>query len=86
MTDRRDRVLVHFIVVFQVVILSRIIKDEEQAISSAAGIKLIAELLQTSKSNDILALAADCVARLTHTRAGKVKKMTNTLCYYFKMH
>ena len=62
-----------FIFIQQVVILARIIKDEEQSISSAAGIKLIAELLQTSKSNDILALAADCVARLTHTRAGKGK-------------
>jgi hypothetical protein len=54
----------------QVVVLAPIIPDEEQAISSAAGIKLLVELLQYSKSNVIKALAADCVARLAHTRAG----------------
>ncbi|KAJ8303491.1 hypothetical protein KUTeg_019887 [Tegillarca granosa] len=55
---------------FQVVVLARIIPDEEQALSSAAGIKLLVDLLQDSESNDILALAADCIARLAHTRAG----------------
>ncbi|XP_050397843.2 ankyrin and armadillo repeat-containing protein [Patella vulgata] len=55
---------------FQVVILSLIIPDEEQATSSAVGIKLLVELLQESKSDHILALAADCIARLAHTRAG----------------
>ena len=55
----------------QVVVLARIIPDEEQAISSAAGIKLLVDLLQESKSDVILALTADCIARLAHTRAGE---------------
>ena len=55
----------------QIVVLAKIIPDEEQAISSAAGIKLLVDLLQNSKNKDALALAADCIARLTHTRAGK---------------
>ncbi|XP_052818748.1 ankyrin and armadillo repeat-containing protein-like [Mya arenaria] len=55
---------------FQVVILSRIIPDEEQALSSATGIKLLVDLLQDSQSEQILALASDCIARLAHTRAG----------------
>ncbi|GFO39289.1 ankyrin and armadillo repeat-containing protein [Plakobranchus ocellatus] len=54
----------------QVVILARIIPDEEQAKSSAAGIKLLVDLLQDSRSEEVQALAADCVASLTHTRAG----------------
>lgn len=55
---------------FQVVVLSRIIPDEEQAQSSAAGIKLLVDLLQDSQSHQMLSLAADCIARLAHTRAG----------------
>ena len=51
--------------------LSRIIPDEEQALSSATGIKLLVDLLQDSQSEPILALAADCIARLAHTRAGR---------------
>ena len=53
------------------VTLARIIPDEEQAVSSAAGIKLLVDLLQDSKSNETLALTADCIARLSHTRAGE---------------
>ncbi|RUS75422.1 hypothetical protein EGW08_016801 [Elysia chlorotica] len=53
-----------------VVILARIIPDEEQAKSSAAGIKLLVDLLQDSQSDEVLALAADCIASLAHTRAG----------------
>ncbi|XP_074644329.1 ankyrin and armadillo repeat-containing protein-like [Tubulanus polymorphus] len=55
---------------FQVVILARIIPDEEQAISSAQGIKTLVDILTNSQNNEILALAADCIARLAHTRAG----------------
>ena len=50
--------------------LARIIPDEEQAVASAAGIKLIVDILNESSSKVIQALAADCVARLAHTRAG----------------
>ena len=53
--------------------LARIIPDEEQAISSAAGIKLLTDLLHDSKSDFILALTADCIARLAHTRAGTLE-------------
>jgi hypothetical protein len=52
-------------------VLARIIPDEEQALSSAAGIKLLVDLLQDSTSNETIALACDCIARLSHTRAGK---------------
>lgn len=55
---------------YQVVILARIIPDEEQAKSSAAGIKLLVDLLQDSRSEEVLALVADCIASLAHTRAG----------------
>ena len=61
-------------VVLKVVVLARIIPDEEQAISSAAGVKLLVDLLHDSKSDSILALAADCIARLAHTRAGRSKE------------
>lgn len=50
--------------------LSRVIPDEEQAVISAAGIKLISDILNESRSPVIQALAADCIARLAHTRAG----------------
>ncbi|CAG2212123.1 ankyrin and armadillo repeat-containing protein-like [Mytilus edulis] len=55
---------------FQVVVLARIIPDTEQALSSAAGIKLLIDLVQDSTDNEILALSCDCIARLSHTRAG----------------
>lgn len=55
--------------------LSRVIPDEEQAVISAAGIKLISDVLYDSKSAIIQALAADCIARLAHTRAGKVSTL-----------
>nr|XP_006821473.1 PREDICTED: ankyrin and armadillo repeat-containing protein-like [Saccoglossus kowalevskii] len=55
---------------FQVVVLARIIPDEDQASSSAIGIKLLVDLLEESNSQEIHGLAADCIARLAHTRAG----------------
>jgi len=64
----------------QVVVLSRIIPDEEQAISSATGIKLLVDLLQDSQSEQILSLASDCIARLAHTRAGKYTQSTCSSC------
>ncbi len=72
----------------KIVVMARIIPDEEQAISSAAGIKLLVDLLRDSANEVILALAADCVARLAHTRAGAHKEVpvicilnvTRTLC------
>ncbi|XP_072169198.1 ankyrin and armadillo repeat-containing protein-like [Diadema setosum] len=55
---------------FQVVILARIIPDEDQATTSAIGIKLLVDLLEQSQNPIILALTAGCLARLAHTRAG----------------
>ncbi|XP_014777357.1 ankyrin and armadillo repeat-containing protein, partial [Octopus bimaculoides] len=55
---------------FQIVILARIITDEDKAITSAMGIRILVDLLENSVNDAILTLAADCVARLTHTRAG----------------
>jgi len=65
----------------QVVVLSRIIPDEEQALSSAAGIKLLVDILQESSSKEVLALAADCIARLGHTRAGRLCSASFSMCY-----
>lgn len=57
---------------YQVVVLSRIIPDEEPAFSSAEGIKTIVDRLSKTKNDDVRALASDCIARLAHTRAGGV--------------
>lgn len=59
------------------VILARIIPDEEQAVASAAGIKLIVDILNESTSHVIQGLAADCIARLAHTRAGRITLLTH---------
>jgi len=56
----------------QAIVLSRVIPDEEQAVISAAGIKLISDILNESRSPVIQSLAADCIARLAHTRAGEL--------------
>ncbi|XP_033113077.1 ankyrin and armadillo repeat-containing protein-like [Anneissia japonica] len=55
---------------FQVVVLARIIPDEDQATSSAIGIKLLVDMLEQSKNDQILTITCDCIARLAHTRAG----------------
>ena len=54
---------------FQVVVLSRIIPDEDQSLTSATGIKLLVSLLD-SKTEDIQAAAANFIGGLAHTRAG----------------
>lgn len=54
------------------VVLARVIMDAQQALSTAAGIKLLIDLVQDSTDNSILALACDCIARLSHTRAGTI--------------
>jgi hypothetical protein len=56
---------------FQVVVLARIIPDEEQAKSSAIGIKLLVDILDQSDVDNIKAEAASFIACLAHTRAGK---------------
>ncbi|KAK6480057.1 ankyrin and armadillo repeat-containing protein-like [Huso huso] len=55
---------------FQCVVLSRIIPDKQPASACALAIQTIVGILEHSQSKPILALAADCVGRLAHTRAG----------------
>ncbi|XP_075043561.1 ankyrin and armadillo repeat-containing protein-like [Mixophyes fleayi] len=55
---------------FQLVVLADIVTDKDPSYTCAIGIQTLVELLETAQSNDTLALAADCVARLTHARAG----------------
>ncbi|XP_069509428.1 ankyrin and armadillo repeat-containing protein-like [Ambystoma mexicanum] len=55
---------------FQSIVLARIIPDQESANTSATGIKILVDALEHSSSAKTVALAADCVARLAHTRAG----------------
>ncbi|XP_073516034.1 ankyrin and armadillo repeat-containing protein-like isoform X2 [Phyllobates terribilis] len=55
---------------FQLVVLAHIISDKDPSYTSAVGIQTLVELLETTRSYNALALAADCVARLSHTRAG----------------
>ncbi|EDO46402.1 predicted protein [Nematostella vectensis] len=54
---------------FQVVVLSRIIPDEDQSMTCANGIKLLVSLLD-SQSEDTQTLAANFIGGLAHTRAG----------------
>ncbi|XP_053305618.1 ankyrin and armadillo repeat-containing protein-like [Spea bombifrons] len=74
---------------FQVVVLARIIPDVDPAYTSAAGIQMLVCLLEGSSSGDVVALAADCVARLSHTRAGVPAAMVSIdvvrmLCQHLK--
>jgi ankyrin repeat protein len=69
---------------FQVVVLARVMLDVEPAVSSAAGIKLLVDIIRrtgdedrvtaaansTSTRDAVEGLAADCIARLSHTRHG----------------
>lgn len=61
--------------------MSRIIPDEEPALSSANGINMLVGILQKTNSDDIRALASDCVARLAHTRAGNMKILFSIIIY-----
>jgi len=65
----------------QVVVLSRIIPDEEPAVSSAEGIKTIVDRLAGAKDDNVRAVAADCIARLAHTRAGGVACLQNVTVF-----
>ncbi|KAM4017762.1 LOW QUALITY PROTEIN: ankyrin and armadillo repeat-containing protein [Anomaloglossus baeobatrachus] len=55
---------------FQLVVLAHSISDKDPSYTCAVGIQILVELLESTHSYDTLALAADCVARLSHTRAG----------------
>jgi len=63
--------------------LAGIFRDVEPAIASATGIRLLVDVVSSnpdvtvtsgcSASDGARALAADCVARLAHTRHGKLR-------------
>ncbi|MBN3290852.1 ANKAR protein, partial [Polypterus senegalus] len=55
---------------FQCVVLSSIIPNQKPASIRALGIKTIVDIMEEPHSKPVLALAADCVGRLAHTRAG----------------
>ena len=54
---------------FQVVVLSRIFPDEDQATTSAAGIQKLVTLLQQD-NEDLQAMCSNFIAGLSHTRPG----------------
>nr|XP_033796329.1 ankyrin and armadillo repeat-containing protein-like isoform X2 [Geotrypetes seraphini] len=54
---------------FQSVVLSRIILNNDPADTCATGLRILVDTLEQATSNSTLAVAADCVARLAHTRA-----------------
>lgn len=56
-------------VAFQVVVLSRVFPDEDQATTSATGIKLLVNLLEKG-NEEIQALCSNFIAGLSHTRPG----------------
>ena len=68
---------------FQVVVLAPIFPDVDPAMSTAAGIKLLVDLLEQSTEDSIRALASDCIARLLHTRAGErlLSRYLNSVMY-----
>ncbi|XP_030060322.1 ankyrin and armadillo repeat-containing protein isoform X3 [Microcaecilia unicolor] len=55
---------------FQSVVLSRIILDNDPSDTCATGLRILVDTLEQATSDGILAVAADSVARLAHTRAG----------------
>jgi ankyrin repeat protein len=54
---------------FQVVVLSRIFPDEDQANTSAAGIQMLVTLLQQN-DQELQAMCSNFIAGLSHTRPG----------------
>ncbi|XP_053575185.1 ankyrin and armadillo repeat-containing protein [Bombina bombina] len=60
---------------FQLVILARIIPDKEPSFTCATGIQTLMSILESTTNNETLAFAADCVARISHTRAGLLDAM-----------
>lgn len=55
---------------FKLIILSRVIPDEELAVSVGFGIKTLIQTLSVSKDSDVQELGCDCIARLCHSKAG----------------
>jgi len=59
----------------QVTVLSPLFVDKAPAFASVEGIKILVNCLSSSSSSScssdaVIALAVDCIARLSHTRAG----------------
>ncbi|XP_030060321.1 ankyrin and armadillo repeat-containing protein isoform X2 [Microcaecilia unicolor] len=71
---------------FQSVVLSRIILDNDPSDTCATGLRILVDTLEQATSDGILAVAADSVARLAHTRAGIAAALVsidivNVLCH-----
>ncbi|KAM4614102.1 uncharacterized protein O3C94_022137 [Discoglossus pictus] len=62
---------------FQLVVLAKMIQNKEPSLSCALGIQMLVGMLESATTNETLALAADCVARLSHTRAGLSEAMVS---------
>ncbi|XP_040185296.1 ankyrin and armadillo repeat-containing protein-like [Rana temporaria] len=62
---------------FQLVVLAPIIPDKDPSYTCAVGIQTLIGLLEKSQSNKTQALTADCVARLSHCRAGLAAAMVS---------
>ncbi|XP_056008070.1 ankyrin and armadillo repeat-containing protein-like isoform X2 [Ostrea edulis] len=54
---------------FQIVVLARVIVDQDQVMLTARGVTLLVERLQ-SKEDNVIVLAASLLSSLAHTRAG----------------
>jgi len=54
----------------QVTVLSPLFVDKPPSFASVEGIKTLVNCLTNSSNDAVIALAADCIARLSHSRAG----------------
>jgi len=59
------------LVVVQVTVLSPLFVDKAAAFASVESIKTLINCLSNSDNDAVIAVATDCIARLTHTRAGR---------------
>ncbi|KAM9302210.1 uncharacterized protein PAF06_015492 [Gastrophryne carolinensis] len=62
---------------FQLVVLAPIIPDKAPSYTCAAGIQTLIGLLGAERNEPALAMAADCVARLSHCRPGLAAAMVS---------
>jgi len=62
-----------------VTVLSPLFVDKAPAFASVEGIKTLVNCLGTSSNDAVIALAADCIARLAHTRAGTQRQSDDLL-------
>ncbi|XP_053554580.1 ankyrin and armadillo repeat-containing protein [Bombina bombina] len=61
---------------FQIVVLAKVIVDEDHVTLSARGITILTELLKSSTNPDTLVLVGELLASLVHSRAGIAEVVT----------